>query len=452
MDSLTPKNHAERMALFRSEVVGALTRQELERGGLKAALEELSKQRFRPPDAELTRTFSITTLERWYYAYKSGGLEALLPDPRSDRGRARFLRPELRALLIDIRREHRSASVPLIIRTLKLDGRLEKDRLSEQTLRRLYVENGLDRVAARDGEGPKTRLRWQAEKPNALWHGDVCHGPALQVDGIARPLRIHGLMDDASRYVVGLEAHHTEREIDMLGVLVRSLRRNGRPDAIFLDNGSTYRGEVLRVACGRLDMALLHARPYDPEARGKMERFWRTLREGCLNHLGRLSSLHDVNVRLWAFLDQHYHAAPHAGLLGRAPGAVYGARETGSDALDEKALFDALMVNVRRRVRRDTTVSVKGHDWELPFGFLAGRVVTVGYSLAEPDTAPWLEHLGKRHPLHRVNPVKNSGIKRPPRRSQAEVEPEKKRNVAFDPPRALLDRAVGRSPRKEVKP
>jgi hypothetical protein len=127
---------------------------------------------------------------------------------------------------------------------------------------------------------------------------------------------------------------------------------------------------------------------------------------------------------------------------------VYATGERAPDALDEKALLDALTVHVRRRVRRDTTVPVKGQEWELSLGFLAGRVVTIGYSLAAPETPPWLEHEGKRHPLRPVDAVKNASRKRPPRRSQAEVDPEKKRNVAFDPPTALLDRAVGHRPRK----
>jgi putative transposase len=449
MDKLVPKDRAERTALFRSEIVGALTRRDFNRGALRKALVELSQERFRPPDSDRTRTYSVTTLERWMYRYKRGGLAALKPSARSDQGRGRRLSAEQKQLLLDIRREHPSASVPLIIRTLELDGRLEKNVLSRQTLRRLYRENGLDRIAARDGKGPKTRLRWQAEKPDALWHGDVCHGPALYIDGVARPLRIHALMDDASRYVVALEAHHAERELDMLGLLVRGIRRHGRPDALFLDNGPTYSGEVLRVACARLGVTLLHAKPYDPEARGKMERFWRTLREGCLDHLGQVSSLHDVNVRLWAFLDQHYHRTPHAGLMGCAPATVYATRETPADATDEKAIFDALTVHIRRRVRRDTTVSVQGRDWELSLGFLAGQVVTIGYSAADPDSPPWLEHGGKRHPLHPVDALKNARTKRPPRRPQAEVAPEKKRNVAFDPPAALLDRAVGRRPAKD---
>jgi hypothetical protein len=238
---------------------------------------------------------------------------------------------------------------------------------------------------------------------------------------------------------VAIEARHTERETDILEILVRALRRHGPPDVLYLDNGSTYIGQVLRTACARLGISLLHARPYDAPARGKMERFWRTLREGCLDHLGSLASLHEVEVRLYAFLDEHYHRAPHASLMGKAPGTVFAARERKPDDLDEQALRDALTVRERRRVRADTTVSVDGQDWEMDQGYLAGRVVTVGRSLLEGS--PWVEHEGQRLPLHLVDPKANAHRKRPPRRPGASDEA---RVTPFDPAGALLDRATGR--------
>jgi transposase InsO family protein len=436
---LAPKDHAEAVAIFRSEIVGALTRKELDHGELRAAFRALSLERFRPPGVDTTRRYSVATLERWFYAYKAGGLAALRPAPRSDRGHAQEVTPEQRQLLLDIRREHRSASVPLILRTLVADGRLEAGAISPATVRRLYVAHGLDRVPMREGGGQKTRLRWEAASPGALWHADVCYGQALTIDGKSRPLRIHALLDDASRFVVAIEARHTERETDMLEILVRALRKHGPPDVLYLDNGSTYIGEVLRTACARLGISLLHARPYDAPARGKMERFWRTLREGCLDHLGSMTSLHDVEVRLYAFLDEHYHRAPHASLMGRAPGSVFAARERPADDLDEQKLRDALTVRERRRVRADTTVSVDGQDWELDQGFLAGRVVTVGRSLL--DGAPWVEHEGQRLPLHPVDPKANAQRRRPPRRPGAHDAP---RATPFDPAGALLGRALGR--------
>jgi putative transposase len=442
-DSLSPKDHAEQTALFRSEVVGALTRRDLDRGELRGELLALAARALRPPGSERTRRFSVPTLERWYYAYRRGGLEALRPQPRSDRGRARELSPEQRHLLCEIRREHPSASVPLILRTLVADGRLAAGAISAATVARLYREQGLDRVSYR-GADTHTRLRWQADRPGALWHGDVCHGPALVVDGKHRPLRIHAFLDDASRYVVALEAHHAEREVDMLGMLVAALRRHGLPDALYLDNGSTYVGEALRLGCERLGVTLLHARPYDPQARGKMERFWRTLRGGCLDHLGSLTSLHDVQVRLGAFLDQHYHVAPHAGLMGKTPAAVWDASERPrkADVVSEDALRRALTMRVRRRVRRDTTVSIDGGDFELDQGFLAGRLVTVAYTLVG-DAPPFVEHDGKCFVLRPVDAHANAKKKR--RRQESPITP----SVPFDPPGTLLDRAAGRPPRHQ---
>lgn len=446
MERLEPKDHAEAVAIFRSEIVGALTRRELDRGELGRELAALAERRYRPPGAQATRTYSAITLERWYYRLRRGGLEALRPAPRSDRGRARELSEEERALLVQIRREHPSASVSLILRTLVADGRLERRAVSVQTVRRLYREAGLDRTGLRDGGAPRVRLRWQAERPGALWHGDVCHAVSIVgADGKPRLVRVHGLLDDASRYVVALEAHHSEREVDMLGLLVRALRRHGAPDALYLDNGSTYRGEILRTACARLGISLLHARPYDAPARGKMERFWRTLREGCIDFVGSVASLHDLNVRLWAFLDEHYHRSPHAALMGRSPEVVYGAARPGLDALDEQRLRDALTVRVRRRVRRDSTVPLDGVDYECDQSFLAGRLVMVVRCLVDLTEAPWIEHEGKRLALHALDPVRNAHRKRARVPDRTTVN-----TVAFDPPAALLDRALRRGPGSET--
>jgi putative transposase len=442
-------DHSEELALFRSELVGALARRDLGRGELSRELAALSQVRVRPPGSAHTRTYSTVTLQRWYYAYRAGGLAALKPKTRTDCGHGRALPAELRELLCQIRREHPHTSAELIVRTLVTDGRMAPAAVSPSTVRRLFRQQGLDRVSLANAAHGKVRLRWQAERPNALWHGDVCHGPALRCpDGRTLPLRIHALMDDATRYILVIEAMHTEREADMLALWVRTLRRHGAPDTLYLDNGSTYRGDALRLSCERIGTTLVHAKPYDAPARGKMERFWRTLRQGCLSVMGQLSSLHEVNVRLYAYLDEHYHRAPHAGLMGRAPGHVWHERaaERPAELLNEQVLREALTMRERRRVRRDTTLTIDGKTWELEAGFLAGRVVTVARCLLEPDSAPWLEHEGKRLPLYPVDPVANARRRR--QHHSATPQP----SVPFDPPGALLDQAVGRAPRRKETP
>jgi transposase InsO family protein len=435
-DSLVPRDHAEAVALCRAGIIGALTLRALDRGELAAELRKLAERAYRMPGRRATKRFGISTLERWYYAYRRGGLEALRPDARSDRGRARELTPEQRELLLDIRREHPTASAALILRTLVLDGRLPKGCVSASTVARFFRDAKLPRGARPGGH---TRLRWQAEHPGALWHGDVCHGPALRIGQTTKPLRIHALLDDTSRYVVALEAHHTEREDDMLDLMLGALRRHGAPDALYLDNGSTYSGDVLRLACERLGITLIHARPYDAPARGKMERFWRSLRAGCLDHLGTLTSLHDVQARLLAFLDQHYHRSPHGGLFGRTPAQVWVDAKT--HPVDELQLAAALTTRTRRRVRKDGTLDVDGVSWQLDQGFLAGAIVTVAVDKTG-TAAPVVEHDGRRYVLRPVDAVA-AGKRRRERKPPAPPTP----TVPFDPPGALLDRAAGRPPR-----
>ena len=431
--TIEPTDHGEAMAIFRASVIGPVMHRELAHGQLANELRDLSEQRFRPPGAKSTRTFSVPTLERWLYAYRAKGLDGLRPEKRSDSGYAQELSNEERELLLDIRRERPHASVPLILSTLVAEGRLEEDKISEPTLRRLYASAGLPRCIETDNAS--VRLRWEADRPGALWHGDVCHFMQCQIAGKTTPIRIHGMLDDASRYGIALEAHLTEKEEDMLVIFVDALRRHGNPDALYFDNGATYRGDILQIVCARLGITLLHAKPYDPQARGKMERFWRTLREGCLNFITNVASLEDLNVRLKAFLDKRYHVSPHAGLLGKCPAKVYATRE--ARVIEEPTLRAAMTVRNQRRISNDIVLSFDGTSWEIDQSYLAGKTVAVAHCFATPNEVPWVEHEGKRYVLRPLDAVKNGRSKRAQKVNPRSDKPT--RIVEFDPVIALLE-------------
>jgi putative transposase len=441
-DELKPRSHAEAVAIFRAQLLGAVLCRELARGELRAELEALSQLRVRPPGSPRTRCYAVPTLKRWYYAYKRNGLSALEPSPRKDRGHGRKLTKDQRQLLCSIRRAHPAASAALILRTLIAEGVIEQGAATPATLNRLFRQKGLDR---RTLGMQRARRRWQAERVDALWHADVCYGPPLCIDGKSIPLRIHAIVDDFSRYIIAIKAFYTEREADMLTLLVKALRLYGAPDCLYLDNGSTYRGETLQIACTRLGCVLKHAQPGDPQARGKMERFWRTLRQGCLDYLGQRSSLHDVQVRVLAFVDQHYHVAPHAGLLGRCPARVYdtGRAQRPVDTLDERTLRDALTVRATRVVRNDGTIPIGGTDWEVTQGFLAGTRVTIARTLVD-NSPPWIEHEGQRLALQHLDPIRNAKRPRkPPPKAKPGID------IPFDPPQALLDQLLRRAKTKK---
>lgn len=426
MEKLAPTDHAEAVAVFRSQLIGPLVHRVLTRGQLRAALAEAAAVAVRPPDSDHLRTFSVPTLERWYYRFKQDGLSGLRPAPRSDRGCGKALTPAQRELVCDLRREHPSASAELLLRELVSQGHVAKEAVSASTVRRLLAERNLDRVSLRRAPDEPHRLRWEASHAGALWHGDVCHGPVLASETRVGPLRIHGLLDDQSRYVIALEARTSEREVDMLGLFVSAVRRHGLPDALYLDNGATYSGKALATACGRLGVALVHAKPYDPQARGKMERFWRTLREAVIDHLDHSLALAEVQARLDKYLATHYQTRPHGSLMGETPAGRWAAKKT--RVVTDEQLVAALTEKSRRRVSKDCVISIDGQAYELRQGFLAGRIVEV-HSCVVAGLPPSVrvEHDGRTYQLRALD-VGLNGKTRRPRRSAVSVA-----KMPFDP-------------------
>lgn len=438
---IKPKDHAEEVALFRAQILGPVLRRELARGELLAELRVLAELHFRPPGSAITKTYALPTLLRWRRAYLKDGLAGLRPKSRRV-GDALALIDEDRDLLLEIRKQFPSVPANVILDTLALDGRLARGTISAQTLRRLYRGHGMTRIVRSKANRPMgERRRWEAEHAGQFWHADVCHGKSLLIDGKRVPVRIHAILDDKSRYIVALRVTDNEREVVMLELMLQSLRNFGAPKTLYLDNGSTYRGCALDTACGRLGIQLLHASPYDPQARGKMERFWRTLRQGCLDHLVNVSSLHDVQVRLTAFLVERYHKSSHAGLMGSSPAQAWDKRKLCFHTSEQ--LAEALTVREPRRVRNDCTLSIGNIDWEVREAFLAGKLVTVCRSLAAPQDEPWIEQGEERFDLVPVNPVAN-GLLRKRRKRKPGIDA-----VDFDPPGVLLERMLRRRPRHQ---
>lgn len=437
--NIEPKDHAEQVALFRAQLLGPVLHAELSRGELVAELRALATRRFVPPGSDTTRTYSVPTLLRWRRVYLRDGLGGLRPASRR-LGDGLALTDEQRALVLEIRRQHPAVPANVILATLEDDGRVARDLITAQTLRRLYRHHNLARRArAKAGRDDGERRRWEAGFVGDLWHADVCHGPTLKVGNRRIPVRVHALLDDKSRYIVCLRVFGHEREAAMLELLVEALGLcDGAPRRLFLDNGATYSGAALATACGRLGIELIHANPYDPQARGKMERFWRTMRQGCMDHMGAQPSLHAVEVRLAAFVAERYHKAAHAGLMGSSPAKAWTERR--HVALGDNHLHEALTLRATRRVRTDCTVSIGNLDWEVAEAFLAGRKVTVCRTLADPQREPWVEQDDRRYDLRPVDPVANGTRKR--KKPTPGVDA-----VDFDPTTVLVDRAVRRRSR-----
>ncbi len=433
MHDSTPKHDPDHeIALFRAMIIGPLATRPLDHGELAAELRALSRKRFRPPGHDVTRTYSVPTLERWLSAYRRAGLTGLRRKRRGDAGRARVLDASTRKLLLDIRIEHPSASVPLVLRTLETAGTLTAGAVSPQTVRRLYHQAGLPWCTRRKRDGSleeeRQRLRWQAPSICSLWHADVCHamkipalgGPAER--GRHIPVLVHLVLDDHSRYIVRLEVRTTEREQDMLEIFAHALREHGAaPDRLYTDGGATYTGGILPLVCERLGTHLIHPEPRDPAARGKGERIFRTMREQCLDHIRGARSPHDVYVRLLAWRER-YHRTAHSSLMGRTPEQVWKAGLASAEhqrraLIGEEQLREAYRMRENRLVRRDSTLSIDGVIYEVDAVWLGGKRVVVERSSLAPDEL-WVLYEDRRIPIHPVDPDKNARRRRKPARKK----------------------------------
>ena len=375
MKTPTPTRREE-IALFRLSVVGDMLAFEPAPGELRRELESRARRRYRPPGARRTRTYHWKTLQRWYYQAKKDRVAGLLPAGRA-RGYALELTSEQRDTLLQMRRENPSAAAELILDEAVRHGIVAEGRLSVPTLRRLFASHGLSRVSKRRAaRNDVQRRRWRAARVCDLWHGDVCHLVLADDDGSPRRVLVHALLDDASRYVPAIAARMQEREVDMLEVLCGALLKNPPPRALYFDRGACYRGDLLALFCQRLGIRLIHAMPGEPESRGTQERFFRTMRQRCTDHLPSSATRHQVKQVVWAWLDTDYHRRPHAGLMGATPRRRYlaGLRAL-RRPLEPKELARALEVTESRRVRRDATFELSGTTWEVSGRHLASKTV-----------------------------------------------------------------------------
>ena len=436
---LVPKpSTREEVALFRRSVVGDLLAQALPRGELREELIRRSKVRYLPPGAEEPKQFSFKTLQRWYYELKRDPVSGLLPQSRA-RGYALALNDEQRQILLDMRMEHPSAAAELLLSEAVRHGILAEGQLSLSTLRRLYAAENLPRRSLRRAKRKaRQRRRWQAAKVCDLWHGDVCKLEMVDEHGAKRKLCLHSFLDDASRYSPGLVARDREREVDMLEVFCGILLRYPAPRTLYFDQGSCYRGGLLALLCQRLGINLVHATQGDCEARGTKERFFRTMRQRCTDHLAPSSTAHEANTALWAWLDVDYHRRPHAGLMGETPRqrflrGVAGLRKP----FTPRELAKALETTVRRRVKKDATFTLEGVLYEVTGAHLAGKYVEVlldgltGRPLAVSFQA-------RPVPFGLCDPVANAGRGRAPAPAD---DAGQVKNTPFDPIAALLQKA-----------
>lgn len=252
------------LALFRLSVLGPLTsRLDLPHGERKRLLRELASRPYEIPGSRRCY-LSEKTIEAWYYAWRRGGIDALAPRLRRDKGHSK-LAPELQELIVQAKRENPKRSLDELCRLLEAQGVVAKGTLKRSTLHRLLRRHGLSRPTGADSQRVERRS-FEAEHAGDIWYGDVMHGPKVPIKGQLRKAYLVSLMDDASRLITHSAFCPGETALDIEGVLKQAILKRSLPRKLVIDNGSAYRAGSLQSICARLSIQLIYCRPYEPES------------------------------------------------------------------------------------------------------------------------------------------------------------------------------------------
>jgi len=379
-----PKNdRRHQVALFRYGLIADFIHWPKGQKGLGEKLEEKSAPSYAIPHTTRCRV-AVDTMRHWLQSYRSGGFDALFPKPRKDAGQSHALPREVADLLCQTKEDNPALSVQLVIQEARASGKiLEGLPLPPSTVHRLLSRAGLMRKDQPPAH--KDHRRFAFEHANDLWMSDVMHGPSVLVSGkVKRKAYLIAFIDDATRVVPFAAFALAENTSAFLPVFKQAIMRRGIPKRLFVDNGAAFRSQHLQLVCAKLGVTLIYARPYHPQAKGKQERWFRTVRLQLLPRLKEqdVRSLEALNSRLWAYVEGEYHQAPHRGLGNTTPLDAWAERASHVEYVGHRADIDELFLfEQKRKVQNDRTVSLHGVAFEVEAD-LVGATVTLRF---DPD-------------------------------------------------------------------
>lgn len=375
----------KRMAVVRLGALGPLISARLEHGDRQQLFEDAAGRTYEGPDGRLIEV-SARTVEDWYYAWREGGLEGLMPQPRSDSGTSRVISEEIGELIVSLKVERPRRSVRRIIRILERDGKVGPGVLSKSTVHRYLKRRGL---SARPRRLYDERRGFRHPTAGDLWMGDVMHGPmVIAPGGKLRKAYLHLFVDSATRFVPACAFRLGETATDLEAVLKEGLLKHGLPRVLYLDRGAAQRSDSLRLICAELAIRLLHCRAYDPEAKAGVERLIRTFREEVVDEFPKQPlPLAEANGFVWSWLSAEYHRRVHGG-TGRPPLEHWLSQAAQLRPAPRSLLLDEVFLHrERRKVRKDGTVRFDGRLLEVR-PELSGQKVELRFDPERPERLP----------------------------------------------------------------
>jgi transposase InsO family protein len=313
------------------------------------------------------RRFTWRTIQTWYSRYKKDGVTTMTPRPRSDRGTTRKLPPEQ---VLEAIEQVRPAfhdgpkNVAAVYRLCIERGLLRREQVAPNTFRRIVKR--YDMLKPQTQATSKRRLAFAKAHANELWQADTMVGPYVRNGDGRTQARLIAFIDDASRVCCHGQFFLAENTDTLIQALRSALYKRGVPEAMYVDHGSIYMSKEIVQICQRIGCLLCHAPVRDGAAKGKVERFFRTVRMAFLSRMLDLSSIEALNRAFTAWVEDEYNAKEHS-TLGMRPIDRFGLDLSRIRFLPPSEVNDELFyVEQDRTVLADNTFSLKSTRFEAP--------------------------------------------------------------------------------------
>jgi transposase InsO family protein len=359
----------------------------------------------RPDGIEFNYTHK--TLQKWIQLYKNGGMDALMPGERSDKGSTRALNDTAIEEIYRLKEKYPRLNATQIHQLLIRDACIPAD-VSVAAVQRFIKNNDL-----KSARNPNIKDRKAFEEPEfgCLWQADTCYLPYITENNKSRRTYLIMLIDDHSRLIVGGRIFYNDNAYNFQKVLKQAVAAYGIPDKIYTDSGSSYLNEQLTLICGSIGCLQLRTPVRDGASKGKIERNFRTLKNRWLHGLDikQIDSLAQFNELLAAYIHQH-NTTVHSAIKETPLDRFMRTRSHIRLPKSKEWLDECFHNRITRKVNNDSTVSIDSVCYDVPMPFI-GMKVDIRFLPGEMEDA-YILYDGVRHPVRQTDKVANSRTKR----------------------------------------
>ena len=368
---------------------------------------EISNKGLVGPDGRVHH-YAPATIEKWYLDYQNHGFDALVPKSRADAGMSRKLDDELQERIRYFKTNYPRMSAAAIYRQLKTDGSIINGQVSESTICRFVnqLQNELRQTPNRD------MRRYERPHINEVWCGDSSVGPRLtDKDGKKHRIYIIALIDDASRFITGIDVFYNDNFVNLMSVMKSAVSKYGRPKVLNFDNGKSYKNRQMELLAARIGTTLSYCQPYTPTGKAKIERWFRTLKDQWMAGLDmqHFHSLDELRGSLHSYV-QRYNQTPHSSLRGMSPQDRFFSEPEQIRRLPEEDIHKDFLLEIERRVSADCVIVIDQIEYEVDYRFARQRI-RLRYSPDMKDIFV-VETDGTLTPIRLLNKTENALVKR----------------------------------------